>query len=495
MSRASALLHRWAFGDSVLPGTTSPRGSPDVRANARRAPALDPDFVYSTALFALALAPRLFAALAFAREPVWDGHYYHFGATRIAGGFGYSEPVTIAGQVVDKPWTHYPVGFSGLLSLVYRVFGSGIATGPIFGAVVGALLVVVTHRVARYMLGTERARLAGAFVLVHPGLILYSAVLMNEQITALLLLCVVWSLVALPGPLGAVGSGLALGLGTLVRPTSLLAVLGTLVLGDRSPLKVLARAAVVTAVGLACVMPWTIRNCRVMDGCALVSTNGGWNLAIGAITTTGRFETLRATDGCKVVTGQVQQDRCWAELGAERIAMNPAAWLRKIPSKLAQTFDHESFPVEYLREAAPDLWPEGRRAAGRELLTLFHRLLMTLAALSPIALVMSPRRLDAALSQGVLLLATVALSAYCFASDQHPFFGLMVLVPFVAALPFPGRPTPTPVGQYLYMTLATTCLTHAVFFGEDRYHLVVAPVLCILAAAALRRSPGAESHA
>lgn len=495
MSRASALLHRWAFGDTPRGVRSSPFASPDLRAGARRSTTLDPDFVYSTALFALALAPRLFVALAFAREPVWDGHYYHFGAERIAEGFGYSEPVTVAGQTVDKPWTHYPVGFSGVLSLVYRVFGSGIATGPIFGALIGALLVVVTHRVARYMLGTERARLAGALVLVHPGLILYSAVLMNEQLTALLLLCVVWPLVALPGPLGAVGSGLSLGLGTLVRPTSLLAVLGTLVLGDRSPLKVLARVAVVTTIGLLCVMPWTARNCRVMDGCALVSTNGGWNLAIGAITTTGRFETLRSTDGCKVVTGQVQQDRCWAELGAERIAADPTAWLRKIPAKLAQTFDHESFPVEYLREAAPDLWPEGRRAAGRDLLTLFHRILMTLAALSPIALVSSARRLDAALSQGILLLATVALAAYCFASDQHPFFGLMVLVPFVAALPFPGRPTPTPVGRYLYMTLATTSLTHAVFFGEDRYHLVVAPVLCILAAGALRPAPATQPYA
>jgi hypothetical protein len=29
-------------------------------------------------------------------------------------------------------------------------------------------------------------------------------------------------------------------------------------------------------------------------------------------------------------------------------------------------------------------------------------------------------------------------------------------------------------------------LAHAVFFGEDRYHMVATPVLCLLAAAALR---------
>jgi hypothetical protein len=34
--------------------------------------------------------------------------------------------------------------------------------------------------------------------------------------------------------------------------------------------------------------------------------------------------------------------------------------------------------------------------------------------------------------------------------------------------------------------LATTALAHAVFFGEDRYHVVATPVLCLLAAAAFR---------
>ncbi len=37
-----------------------------------------------------------------------------------------------------------------------------------------------------------------------------------------------------------------------------------------------------TATTLLVVSPWTVRNCRVMDGCAFVSTNAGWNLAIGS---------------------------------------------------------------------------------------------------------------------------------------------------------------------------------------------------------------------
>jgi hypothetical protein len=40
---------------------------------------------------------------------------------------------------------------------------------------------------------------------------------------------------------------------------------------------------------------------------------------------------------------------------------------------------------------------------------------------------------------------------------------------------------------YLAFVVASVAATHAVFFGEDRYHMVATPALCILAAAALRR--------
>jgi hypothetical protein len=38
-----------------------------------------------------------------------------------------------------------------------------------------------------------------------------------------------------------------------------------------------------------------------------------------------------------------------------------------------------------------------------------------------------------------------------------------------------------------------TAITHVIFFGEDRYHLAVSPLLCLLAAAALRPSARAAA--
>jgi hypothetical protein len=242
------------------------------------------------------------------------------------------------------------------------------------------------------------------------------------------------------------------------------------------------------ALALGVVLPWTVRNCRVMDGCALVSTNAGWNLAIGAFPrATGRFETLRSSDGCREVTGQVQQDRCWMRYGLQQIEQHPGHWLSLIPAKLGYTFDHESFAVEYLHEARPDAWPDDRRSAARAATTLAHRLLLAAAALGAIAWPLS-RRGRAAAVQGAALAGALLLFVIALSSNSPSFWPLAVFAATIPWLPLPGRPA---TGQALIMStslLATTIVTHAVFFGEDRYHVVVTPALALLAAAALRKA-------
>jgi len=458
------------------------------RSFAKDASLLSRDEAFTVAAFVTALLPRLFVAIAWAKEPVWDGHYYHFGAERIARGLGYSEDVLSHGLTFWKPWVHYPVGYSAVLGFFYRIFGAELVVAPVLNALIGALVVALVHRVARYYLSRERAGGAPGLCAIHPGLIAYSAVVMTEPLAALLLLGAGWAALHFRGRWQAiVCAGALLGLATLVRPASLLAGPLLIFTQPKPWWQAGARALAASVVALVVVMPWTIRNCQRLDGCALVSTNGGWNLAIGAITETGRFQTLRAADGCPIVTGQVQQDRCWGEVGRAKIAAAPLRWLSKAPLKLAQTFDHESFAIEYLHEADPDSWPEARRVAARELLTAFHRLLLLVGVLSVVAWPrwdMSAR--PAFFAQLTLGALALGVAAYAALSDAHPFYLLAVLIPLAAALPLPGRPGHGAAGGYLLALLFATALTHVVFFGEDRYHLVVTPLLCILAAAALR---------
>jgi hypothetical protein len=157
---------------------------------------------------------------------------------------------------------------------------------------------------------------------------------------------------------------------------------------------------------------------------------------------------------------------------------------------LAETYNHESFAVGYLKEADPQGWAEGRAERARMLVTAYHRLLMFLAALSVVAL---PRRRGATrtvlVSQGVLLALLAATFAYVSASVAHSFYLFALLAPLIALAQLPGRPHQGAAGRWMIAFWAVTSLTHAVFFGEDRYHLVVTPVLCVLADGALRRGP------
>jgi hypothetical protein len=464
-----------------LATSSRPRGSdPTGKAGA--------DVAFTLAATVVALLPRLFVALAWSREPVWDGHYYHFGAVRIAQGLGYSDDVMVNGVRTWHPWAHYPVGYSAFLAGVYRLFGTGLAVAPVANAVVGALLVAVVHRLSLRAMTMNRARVAATITALHPGLIIYSAVLMSEPLCTFLVFTAAWVALRRLRWSATVLAGVLFGLATLVRPSALLAAPLVALLLPLPRLAALQRAVAVTGVALFTVLPWTFRNCQVMDGCALVSTNGGWNLAIGALTETGRFQTLRARDGCPVVTGQVQQDRCWAQIGVSVIADNPLHWLGLIPKKLGQTYDHESFAIEYLREADPASWSESRRVAGRALLTVLHQMLIVAATLGLIALP-SPRRVGGAgtVVQGALLAAVLAFAVYAASGNVHPFWILAAFMPVLGLVPLPGAPPASTVERFLLAYIFVTTLTHAVFFGDDRYHLVVTPALAILAALALRR--------
>ena len=480
-------------------------GGPESRERQR-------DWGFTAAAFVLALIPRLYVAIAWAREPVWDGHYYDFGAKRIAQGLGYSDDVVVAGRTVWHPWCHYPVGYSGFLGLVYKVFGQGPHVATVANAVVGALLVAVVHRLARRGTTTNRARVATALAAFSPGLVVYSALLMTEPLAAFGMVAAAWvfppseEVAARPWArrtwARVLGAGAAIGATALVRPQSLLCLPALALLawpraeggGARARFARLVTAArpvaVATATALLVVAPWTARNCRVMDGCALVSTNAGWNLAIGAFPrATGRFETLRASDGCPIVTGQVQQDSCWRDEGLRWIENEPLRWLGLVPKKLGFTFDHESFPMGYLGEADPGAWPEARKATGRDVLSGAHRALLLLAALGLVGapwargLRPSARALEAGLA-----LVVIALGLRGLFADEHPAWPLAVIIPALALVPRPGAPRNGGVIGYLAFAVASVAVTHAVFFGEDRYHMVVTPMLCLLAAGALRKS-------
>ncbi len=453
------------------------------------------DRAFSLGLFAVALVLRLAVALVWAGDPVWDGEFYHLGAARLAAGLGYSGERVVGGVALSEPWSHYPVGLSALLAPAYLVFGPSPRVAVAVGALLGGLVAPLTHRVARHALSPRRARMAGLVVALSPELVLYAALVMTEVPAALSLVLASWLALRGRGGLASLAlGGAALGLGALVRPPTVLFAPALGLVRFRwaegaSRVRALALGGLVaTLAALAVVAPWTARNCVTLDACAFVSTNGGWNLAIGASPhATGRYVPLSADEWCPNVHAPVAQDRCLRDRALAWAGADPLRWLGLASNKLGHTWSYASFPVSYLAEARPADWSAERARAGLVGLTALHALVLAGASL---ALVPRPPRGRAAKAQLGIVAAGLVLTA---ALPSHP---LWLLAAWLVVAPFVDRgERPAPSRAPLDLAAAAVgivCVTSVVFFGENRYHVVASPMLALLAAAALRPLPSAR---
>ena len=195
------------------------------------------------------------------------------------GASGTPTIVASAGGLVWHPWCHYPVGYSGFLALFYRVFGATHAVAAVANALTGAALALSSPG-ARAPRAVDPARARSRALLValasgpHP---LRGAGDERAPRRAAHARRVLARRARPRGPRGARCSGaLVLGLAALVRPQALLCA--PFLALARPPRRGRARARRLRASprrrvrrrARARSLPWTARNCRVMDGCALV---------------------------------------------------------------------------------------------------------------------------------------------------------------------------------------------------------------------------------
>jgi hypothetical protein len=297
--------------------------------------------------------------------------------------------------------------------------------------------------------------------------LLFAGVTMTEPLFGTLLTLAVYLLVRDEGPVrtvSLVATAVVLAAATYVRPQAiLLAPLLPLARATRLRPGFLGRiagAALVTAITLACIAPWSVRNCRDLDGCAFVSTNGGSNFAIGAVArANGRFFFLDNRDGCAGVHGEVARDRCWRSVARASIERHPWRWLKLGLVKIDHTLSYEAFPVGYAREAWTARPPPG-----------------ALASRAPPP---SLRR---------ILPLDDRLERIWRRTLSFPWRVLLALA-LLALVPVYTRRFDAPAARVSLVACIVMLATHAAFFGGDRYHLPLAPLVAVLAAGAFRRLP------
>jgi 4-amino-4-deoxy-L-arabinose transferase-like glycosyltransferase len=439
--------------------------------NARRPSRRD-----AAVVVAVALAARLaVVAWAWSRvPPSADGTFYDVIARRIAAGLGYTwlwpdGTVTYA--------AHYPVGYPAFMAIGYRLFGAAPGVAMLGNALVGAFLPWAVHRTVARFAPSRVALGAGLVAALHPALVLYTPALMTEGVTSALV-AVAIAVAASPSPSRALqlGLGVVVGLATYFRPQCvvlapllpLAASLATRV----GALRAASIALVASAAALAVVSPWTLRNCQVMDQCALVSVNGGWNLLIGTDPSAkGTWAELKVPDACRDVFDEAGKDACFGREARRVIAADPGAWAGLAPAKLSATFDFFGAGPGYLRGAAPDEFAESAKRAWLWAETVVQRLVLAAGLLALL------RRLSAgwpARATWALGAAMLVLSALPHATPAYLVLGAVALVlPRLASGTSPAVPISGAV-------VLVTALVHAVFFGAGRYGLVlVAPTVVL----------------
>ena len=408
--------------------------------------------------------------------PTADGEYYHQLAMRLALGHGYT---WLWPDGVVTAAAHYPVGYPALIGAAYFLFGMKPVVAMLVNALIGTAGAWAAHDLLRRATSRRLAFAGGLAVAIHPALVPYTAALMTEGVTAALLVIAAafaerahHADARRPAIAWLVACGVMMGVATLVRPQSLVLapVLGWL--ATRSTTRAaIAGAVAATVLALAVCAPWTVRNCRRMERCALVSVNGGWNLAIGTQTTGGGWQEMTVPEACREVFAEAAKDECFGRQAQKTIAADPLGWLARAPAKLRVTFDYFGAAPWYLHVANPERFPYRAKVALGVLETVVSRLLLVAALVSARKLD-GPRRLLREAATGFGLLA-------CFMAA-----GAMGYLACALALLLLGprelMRQPRIVAVTAAVLLATAVL-HVVFFGAGRYGLVVVPFITALA--------------
>lgn len=421
--------------------------------------------------------------------PVADAEFYDMFARRLAEGLGYT---TLWPDGVVTYAAHYPVGYPGMLSIAYRVLGESVGVAMGVNAVIGAASAAAAHRLALRELRPAFAAGAAIAIAIHPALLLYVPAVMTESVAASL------AIIALAcAPLKTdtkyvqyariAAMGAVFGIATLVRPQMIaLAPLLAFVVTRR-----FIAAGLVLGVALLTVAPWTARNCVRMNRCALVSVNGGWNLLIGVHTDSGSWTPLEAPEECREVWDEAGKDACFERAARREIVRAPGTWLRKIPSKLAITFDVFAAGPSYLHRSNPRAFDVAATVITGGIETFVSRLLLALSLLScaPIFRLRVSRKAWSVTAPRFAL----ALAGILFAFTRTAWPAYVILA---ALCCFRGRGERRSIVRVSAgIVIAATIATHAVFFGAGRYGLLVVPFVALAAFACVRPKALAASGA
>ena len=208
-----------------------------------------------------------------------------------------------------------------------------------------------------------------------------------------------------------------------------------------------------------------------MHRCALVSVNGGWNLLIGAQTTSGTWAAVHVPPACATLWDEAGKDACFERAAWRAIAAAPGAWIARAPAKVAATLDVFGAAPWYLRTSNPGAFSEEAKLRLSAIELIACRLLLV-GALAVAAGPSGPR------VRARLAIAACGAVAACTPAAWLGYVALSLAIGLLGRRALAAAPV---VVASTAAVIAATVLVHAVFFGAGRYGLVVTPFVAAMA--------------
>lgn len=391
----------------------------------------------------LALAVRLTWALVIRVEvrDEWrfDMTIYDFQAQMLAAGAGHI-------HYDGFPTAHWPPGYPAALTPLYYLFDDNPFTASLLNAAVGAVTALLIYLLGARLFG-RGIGLTGAFVFaLFPNQIFFTSLILSEVLFAglfvLALLLTAWLLLGErpPQPWQAGLVGLLIGIATLVRGEALLLaaiIIPVLLLRWRSRRQVALLSSALIAGTIVVVAPWTLRNYSRMGDFILISTSsteafwmGHHEGADGRI---GDFEPGIRNAGLINPERERRTNEQALEEAVSYIRDHPLDDLKLIPSKLYYLYKDDGSSMHWYQIDKPTL-PEGTATFLSGLASVYY--------------------------WGALVVAAVGLRAWFSLRD-------------------PGRALL--VGAAIYWTV----MFGVFFFGDNRFHFALIPILSLWAAASI----------
>jgi len=206
-----------------------------------------------------------------------DSLWYHTQAGNIASG----KPVA---NEDGTPTTYWPIGYSLILGLFYRLFGANVTVAEVLNIFFAAGITLFTYLIGRTLFSGKAARQAALVMAAWPSIIFFVILPFADLFLTFLATVIFYLSIKPASRTNTLLLGMMVGLATLTRPTFLffpLVIAFYRLLRDRQWKPVLAQTAIIILITELILLPWQIRNYRAFDDFILVSTNGGIHAWMG----------------------------------------------------------------------------------------------------------------------------------------------------------------------------------------------------------------------